>query len=824
MDQRKYDIQQIERIRRMEQYLNAGMEAVERLEEDPSSYEKVRPMLKILSEYYGSLLWFQDREDDAAGRLPEDLARGVLTEDYPFDLICDFERIEKQRRGLRMNGNVVKKLLECKVGDFVQFGRYYQESPREKTPIKWKVLDVQKEQALLLAERCLITSGYCDHEEIQKDPSYGRWQNCVARRKCHEFFREAFLGVERQFLLSKKVQDRPMEAGILEQVFLLSEEEVVKYLPEEERRAMPTPVALANGAYKAGFGEFPNHTCWWILPHLDQNDYPQAVFPNGEIHYHGRNVYHKDWTIRPCILLDLKYLKKEINSQSSIEIAVGDITKFDGDCIVNAANKSLLGGSGVDGAIHKAAGSELYYACKLLGGCETGHAKITKGYNLKARHVIHTVGPIYSGKPTDAVMLASCYRGSLNVAKANGLHTIAFPSISTGAYGYPLEAAAKLAMKAMIDWVSFHSDYEMHITMMCFSEKNEVVYRKAHQSQRYAYWKNSMGQIYRQDVMLRKLYVLTEQNVWDTAPAGMYAELEWGSLPMNQISMEENYPILTMENVLNGEYVDKTAQYVQSADWSVPQEVDKTFRAFCEKYRMFLKLLHEDAELRDWCKSYSHHYAIPTHRGLQKMIYQFVEDASDLPFFVEYVSWYHGNFIQDQTVTAGQPKKMIAKACWLVRAGVKTESLEKREIGDGMILELMEMYLQMPSSEKNGTKSEKTPEKPPVMEDGNTLINDPEIAKNFDWNACLKKSPVLKQSPHNPNIFECEGIATIFASGKKLELHPSAEKCMPILQSILEEALRLFYNRKIEITAEYGKYGGLEKLNLIFKSQFDGGK
>lgn len=160
-----------------------------------------------------------------------------------------------------------------------------------------------------------------------------------------------------------------------------------------------------------------------------------------------------------------------------IELFKGDITSLKVDAIVNAANSALLGGGGVDGAIHRAAGKELLAECRNLNGCKTGDAKITKGYNLPAKFVIHTVGPVWhGGRSGEPEKLASCYRRSLEVAIENGVKTIAFPNISTGVYGYPKIEAAEIAVKAVLSFLK--SNNELELVIFCvFDDENFMIYR-----------------------------------------------------------------------------------------------------------------------------------------------------------------------------------------------------------------------------------------------------------------------------------------------------------------------------------------------------------
>lgn len=160
-----------------------------------------------------------------------------------------------------------------------------------------------------------------------------------------------------------------------------------------------------------------------------------------------------------------------------LEIRQGDITRMKVDAIVNAANSSLLGGGGVDGAIHRAAGRELLAECRSIGGCPVGEARITKGYLLPARYVIHTVGPVYRGVAQDAVLLSRCYENSLKLAAQYHLSSIAFPAISCGAYGYPIEKACKIAMDTCRKPLETFPDIQQ-IIFVLFSEKDRAIYHR----------------------------------------------------------------------------------------------------------------------------------------------------------------------------------------------------------------------------------------------------------------------------------------------------------------------------------------------------------
>ena len=169
----------------------------------------------------------------------------------------------------------------------------------------------------------------------------------------------------------------------------------------------------------------------------------------------------------------VKRVEKSVRDR--LGIVQGDITRQRVDAIVNAANSSLLGGGGVDGAIHRAAGSALLEECRQIGGCPTGEARLTGGYNLSAKYVIHTVGPIYHGRSEDPILLSSCYQNSLHLAAENGVSTIAFPAISCGVYGYPLHEASDIAVGTVCDFL--REDTRLgKVVFTLFSAENYDIY------------------------------------------------------------------------------------------------------------------------------------------------------------------------------------------------------------------------------------------------------------------------------------------------------------------------------------------------------------
>ena len=198
----------------------------------------------------------------------------------------------------------------------------------------------------------------------------------------------------------------------------------------------------------------------------------------------GRSVCRGSLSIRQfccsvlsSVILFLSFPGKG-KAKMKIKILKGDITKLKVDAIVNAANKTLLGGGGVDGAIHRAAGKELLEECRTLNGCETGEAKITKGYNLPAKFVIHTVGPVwYGGNNNEDELLANCYRNSLKLAVENKIKTIAFPAISTGIYRFPIDRATKIAIREVKNFLQ-NNDFLEEVIFVCFDENTYQKYLK----------------------------------------------------------------------------------------------------------------------------------------------------------------------------------------------------------------------------------------------------------------------------------------------------------------------------------------------------------
>jgi O-acetyl-ADP-ribose deacetylase (regulator of RNase III) len=172
-------------------------------------------------------------------------------------------------------------------------------------------------------------------------------------------------------------------------------------------------------------------------------------------------------------------MEERFINNTKLVLSQGDITQANTQAIVNAANSRLAGGGGVDGAIHRAGGPEIMQQCRKIGGCPTGAAVITTAGSLPADKVIHTVGPVYSGKPRDAELLASCYQKSLDLAAENGLRTIAFPSISTGAYGYPLDQAAEVALEAVKEAVSRNPEAFDEVWFVLFGPEAFSAFQRA---------------------------------------------------------------------------------------------------------------------------------------------------------------------------------------------------------------------------------------------------------------------------------------------------------------------------------------------------------
>lgn len=185
------------------------------------------------------------------------------------------------------------------------------------------------------------------------------------------------------------------------------------------------------------------------------------------------------WDRKLFLKKDIIKMLLEYKPRSFISFVKGSVIDMHVDAIVNAANTSLLGGGGVDGAIHTAAGPELLKECRTLHGCNTGEAKITGSYNItNTDHIIHTAGPVYSGKADDAELLAACYTNSLDIALENECNSIAFPCISTGVYGYPLDKAAKISLLSTVRWLDAHPDTVMNIYFCCFKDEELAAYKE----------------------------------------------------------------------------------------------------------------------------------------------------------------------------------------------------------------------------------------------------------------------------------------------------------------------------------------------------------
>ena len=207
----------------------------------------------------------------------------------------------------------------------------------------------------------------------------------------------------------------------------------------------------------------------------------EGKFPGAEMQGRCRNDIL--WLLQPMVrpdhnanLFSVKHMQNQLMHR--IKLLQGDITQLRVDAIVNAANERLLGGGGVDGAIHRAAGPELLAYCRTLNGCPTGEAKLTPGFRLPAKYIIHTVGPVYGSMPQEqaAQLLANAYRNSLSLAASQGFKSVAFPNISTGVYGFPKEKAADIAMETVCNFLQ-QSALPEEVTFVCFDEENYRIYQ-----------------------------------------------------------------------------------------------------------------------------------------------------------------------------------------------------------------------------------------------------------------------------------------------------------------------------------------------------------
>lgn len=266
------------------------------------------------------------------------------------------------------------------------------------------------------------------------------------------------------------------------ELFQVDQLDLQGYLePPEMPAAMPRKVEL----YKGGFA----YTAFTSREELDKGEGTKytsmpirSFFELAMQDPDTVGIVLNPWGV--SVLLDQRIMQmvlqppKPAQPVGKLFVDLGDITKIKVDAIVNAANTSLMAGGGVCGAIFAAAGPELHSACAKLGGCAVGQAKITEGFRLPAKYIIHTPGPVYSGSPQDPVQLGACYTSSLDLARERGLKSIAFPAISTGIYGYPLEEAIPVAMLAVTRWVAEHPDSPMEIHLVCYDRPTYDAYTR----------------------------------------------------------------------------------------------------------------------------------------------------------------------------------------------------------------------------------------------------------------------------------------------------------------------------------------------------------